>query len=97
MGWRRVRKAKIDNSERDIFERYGENVLGNTLASGLNPISEELNGIFTNKTRREHVVAWLTERGDKQANREFRLEMIEWAIVVLIAVEIALTLVKWNR
>jgi hypothetical protein len=32
--WRKVRKSNIPSAERDLFERYGEAVIGAVLAGG---------------------------------------------------------------
>jgi hypothetical protein len=62
--WRKVRKANIPNAERDIFERFGEAVIGSTLASGLTPHAQELQYIYGDKLKEAHARDWLTERAN---------------------------------
>ncbi len=44
--WRKVRKANIPKSDRDVFERYGEAVIGTVLTGAFNPITHELRAIY---------------------------------------------------
>jgi len=91
MFWlRKVRKANIPPEERDLFERYGENVIGIVLASGLNPGTGELYKLYGDANAKAHARDWLTERSDAHEFREQRLEILEWSIVVLIVFEIVL-------
>jgi hypothetical protein len=84
--WRRVRKAAIPKAERDIFERYGEIVIGSVLTSGLAPQMPELRLLHgdANPALKEHARDWLTERGDSREQQEQRLETAEWLIILLI-------------
>ena len=90
MGWRKVRKANIDQSERDTFERYGETVIAITLVSG--QTGAEILKVQTDEDAFKHAAEWLSERADKHFRRERRLEWLEWAIVILIGFEILLSL-----
>src|SRR6266478_6592003 len=74
---RKVRKADIPNTERDLFERYGETV-----------ISMQVRGSFVEDA--EHARAWLTERADYQERRERITLLLEIVVVLLILGEILL-------
>jgi hypothetical protein len=94
---RRIRKAKIPKEDRDLFERYGENVIGQVLASGLARGAGDLHRLYDQPAIKTHARDWLTERSDAHEQREQRLELLEWAIVVLIIVEIGLSLCRGFR
>ena len=92
-----VRKARIPENERDLFERYGENVIGLVLAGGLGPAAPDLVPVYTNPAVKEHARDWLTERSDRHEARETRLEILEWAIVGLIVVEIVIAILQYRN
>jgi hypothetical protein len=79
--WRKVRKAVIPKSDRDMFKRFGETVIGSVLTSGLTPRTRELQHIYNNPA---NAAEWLTERGDSHEQREQRLETAEWFILVFV-------------
>jgi hypothetical protein len=63
--WRKVRYAMIPKEARDIFERFGEFVIGSVVAGGLAPRDGDLQRIYTNQNDMlAAAAAWLTERGD---------------------------------
>jgi hypothetical protein len=85
LGFRKVRKAQITPERRDIFERYGETVIQSVITGGFTPPSPTLQPIYSNIDRiRDDAESWLTERGDKAANKEHRLELVEWAILIFV-------------
>ena len=85
MGWlRKVRKARIPQENRDLFERYGESIIVGLLISGLQPPYVELQRIYNNKDAMQNARDWLTERGDIRERREQRLEIVEWAILIFV-------------
>jgi hypothetical protein len=88
----RARPANIPEQEQDIFERYGEHVIGSILAGGFNPAAQELQPLYSNQQMILHARDWLTECRDAHNIRERRLEILEWAIVILIVVEIVVAL-----
>jgi hypothetical protein len=88
--WRK-RPANIPDQERDTFERYGEHVIGSVLAGGFQPTAVELQNLSPQV--KLHARDWLTECRDSHEIRERRLEILEWAIVLLIVVEIIVALV----
>jgi len=61
----RLRKANnISQAERDICERYGEQVIGMMLAGGWSPSTIDLQDIYYSPLARENARDWLTERAD---------------------------------
>jgi len=83
--WRKVRRANIPDNSRDWFERYGEVVIAQALATsyaGSDPSS--LSGFVFQ--RRDDAANWLTERRDIHERKEDRLETVEWAILVFVVV-----------
>src|SRR6266446_9941300 len=96
--WRTVRKAQISKEDRDLFERYGEAVIGSVLAGGTCPSAPELQ-IFvpgniclpSNPGKCTEARDWLTECRDAHERHEQRLETIEIGVVALISLEIALS------
>jgi cytoskeletal protein RodZ len=79
---RTVRKANITDSERDYFERYGENVVAMMASSGF-------------EGNVEHARAWLTERADSHERREQWISgrdlILDLVIIVLIGWEIRMS------
>ena len=95
---RQIRQADIPKDERDLFERYGENVIGQVLASSFTPAAGALTKLQGNDDMKAHARDWLTERADAHERREQRLEILEWAIVGLIVVEIIVdTMLRFLR
>ncbi len=89
--WRRVRKANIPSSDRDILERYGEAVIAQVLSSIGSP-AQELAPVATDQTRRGAARDWLTERGDLSERRSRIDLLLELLIIGLIGAEIVLSL-----
>ena len=85
LGFRKVQKAPIPERHRRIFEECGETTIQLTLASGHTPASEYLKAIYVNAERmKEHAELWLVERADKEANREWRIELLEWGVLLFV-------------
>ena len=81
--WRKIRYASIPKEARDIFERFGEVVIGSVVTSGMAQRHGDLQRIYTDQNSMlSHATAWLTERGDVREQREQRLETAEWAILI---------------
>jgi hypothetical protein len=96
--WRDVRKANIPKKWRDIFERFGEIVIGNILSGGLNPRSTELQKIYTNEEGSlKHAADWLTECGDKREQRDQRSETVEWAILIFVVFGVVIDFIQLAR
>jgi len=88
MRLRTVRKANISKEDRDLFERYGEAVIGSVLASGLHPRAPELMAIYAGVGKVEQARDWLTERADFHERREQRVEAVEWAVLIFVVVSV---------
>ncbi len=93
LGFRDVRVARrhdgspIALERRDLFERYGETVIQLVIAGGLNPSSPALSKIYTNEDCvRLDAEAWLTQRGDEGANKDHRLELVEWSVLIFVII-----------
>jgi len=90
--WRKVRRASISQADRDRFERYGETVVALLLANELTERPQtELRIIFTTFLEKvivnvDAAAAWLTERADLREQREDRIEIVEWAVLLFVAV-----------
>jgi hypothetical protein len=93
--WRRLRRVTIPPEERDIFERYGENVIGSVLAGGFNPATAELQGLYRSAEMKDRAADWLSERADARERREDRLETLEWAILLFVFLEVVYDLAHW--
>lgn len=102
--WRKVRKAQISREDRDLFERYGEAVIGSILAGASCPTAPDLQPIIPgniclpeNPGKCQAGRDWLTECRDAHERREQRLEFVEWAILLFILLEIALSIASLGQ
>jgi hypothetical protein len=86
------RRAEIPADIRAICERYGEDVIGLTLASGLNPRAKDLQAVYQTDETVAHATAWHTERGRSRQRRERITFSLEIVVVLLIGGEIFLSL-----
>jgi len=91
--WQKIRRTDIPPELRERFEYYGETLL--TLASQTEPnpnmLGVELAGL--SRMKREEISSWLRERRDIAAQHEDRLETVEWAILIFVAVGVVLDVV----
>jgi hypothetical protein len=95
---REIRKASISKSDRDIFERFGETVIGSVLAGGMQPRAPELQKLYGDMGPTFKAAAdWLTERGDSQEQREQRMETVEWAVLIFVVLGVAVESVQLFR
>ena len=85
-GYPKLRKAIIPPDEREVLERMGETVIQLTLASGFNPRLRELISIYGNDARMAHAQQWLTEKAEVRARHEWRMERVEWAVLIFVFV-----------
>ena len=92
--WRKVRTAQISKEDRDLFERYGEAVIGSVLANLTTPTAPELRSINAGSGKVKEARDWLTECRDAHEQREQRLEFVEWAILLFILLEIGLSILS---
>lgn len=93
----RVRKAKnITENERDVCERYGEQVIGMMLAGGWRPGTQDLEDIYFSAVAKENARAWLTERAYYRERHDrwisFRDLLLEIIVIILIGWEIRISL-----
>jgi hypothetical protein len=91
-GYRKVRKADIPQAHRDVFERYGESVMQMMIAANFAPRAKELSEMYSDQAMIENAGKWLTERADKNAKHEWRIEIVEWAILIFVIVGVAVDL-----
>jgi hypothetical protein len=93
----KVRTANIPATDRDLFERYGEHVIGLILGGGFAPATSDLNPVYMNDQTKIHARNWLTERGDLRERHEtltFWLEVGVLVFVILGVIADALILCK---
>ena len=91
---RKVRKANIPDTERDICERYGENAIAQTLASGHAPRSKDLQVIYGTDETVQHARDWLTECSDSRVRHEQWRTIQEFVVIGLEILVIAL--ISWE-
>jgi len=89
---RTTRKAGVPPNLREICERYGEDVIGLTLASGHTPRAKELQTIYATDESVEHARTWLSECAKSRQLRERITFSLEIVVVLLILGEILLSL-----
>jgi hypothetical protein len=94
--WTKVRKANIPEDTRNLFERYGEAVIAHALATSYaGSDASSLSGLVFQRSG--DAVKWLTERRDKAAQREDRLETVEWAILIAVVVSVGVDIALLYR
>jgi hypothetical protein len=84
LGYPSLRRAHIPTPERDLFDRIGETGLQLVLAGGFHPKSQELSAVYTVPVIAQHAQDWLTERADIRARHEWRMERVEWAVLIFV-------------
>src|ERR1700751_3972573 len=94
MRWFPIRKAKIDPELRITLEQYGVPVMQQVLSVGSN---------FRHKGQatwveavRDSVLAWLTERYDREERKETWQITMEAPVTVLVAAELVMSLVSFT-
>jgi hypothetical protein len=92
-----VRKAKIDPNLRQQLEQYGVAIMQILLALGQNfePAGIQATLDDSNPDLRDDVLAWLTEQHDIQERKETVTFWMEFAIVVLVAAELAFSILNF--
>jgi hypothetical protein len=88
-----VRKADILKDDRDLFERYGETVIALVVANNIAPIADDLKKVLPGDGLPGKLKAardWLTESRDLHERKETRLECVEWAILLFVALSFVL-------
>jgi hypothetical protein len=65
--WRKVRRADIPKSSRDIFERFGEAVIGLVLAGGFTPSHRDLQKLYNDPgPMKDHAADWFDRTGRQE-------------------------------
>jgi hypothetical protein len=93
LGFRKVRYANIPTPHRDIFERYGESVIQLMIAASHTPRAGDLSKMYADQPMIENAAMWLTEQADKKANHEWRIEIVEWSILVFVVVGVVMDII----
>lgn len=85
--WQKIRPAKIPEADRRDFERFGETVVGYAVLFGDRfPTSSPLYRVYTDYQTKTNAMDWLAERAHANARREERVEAVEWAVLIFVAV-----------
>jgi hypothetical protein len=85
-GYPQLRPTVIPREKRDVFDRIGETGIQLTIAGGFNPALPELSEIYRDANVRQFAQDWLTERADIRARHEWRMERVEWAVLIFVAI-----------
>jgi len=93
MRWFRIREAKIDPDLRTTLEQYGVTVIQQVLSVASN-FRYKGKTIWVEEVR-EPVLAWLTERYDREQRKETWSLTMEVAITVLVAAELVMSIVSF--
>jgi hypothetical protein len=80
----KVREAEIPPTERDIFERYGVQVIGFVLAGGFTPAAKDLQSLYREDNIKTHARDWLTERADLQERHETLTFWLEVGVLFFV-------------
>ena len=97
MRWFKIRKADIPSDERELFERFGVNVIGATMASGFHGPALELHPIYDDSRVRKRAADWLTEQYDRAERKETWSITMEAAITVFVIAETVLSALGFLR
>lgn len=86
-----VRRAKIDEAKRDLFEQCGADVVA--LALGLGSLVPGSNQFPTHVLQtvvlgQADAMAWLQEKRDEEQCVKRRGELVEWAILIFVGLEV---------
>lgn len=88
----RVRKASIPDEWRDVFERFGVNVIGGVLGGGFNPPASEIQPVYNNDTVRAHALQWMTEQYDRAERKENWMITMEAAVTIFVLFELIVSI-----
>jgi hypothetical protein len=78
MWWRKVRKADIPQADRELFERYGESVIGSIVAGGLSRGASDLAEVYKPGKIQDNARNWLAEQRHQPKRRERRVVQMEY-------------------
>jgi len=90
---RRVRRANIAQRSRDLFERFGEDIIAQMVAASFTPRVRDLQDMYNDDAMLRHAAMWLTERGDEKVLHEQRVEFVEWAILLFVVAGVILDII----
>src|SRR5579884_4138055 len=87
--WTRVERANISAALRLEFEHLGESVVTHIVGS---PLTHSVQTVGVPRWAgdpgdRQHALEWLREQHTRRERREDRVEAIEMAILLLVAIE----------
>ena len=91
----RVRKAAIPKDQRDVFERFGVNVIGGVLGGGFTPAALEIKPVYNNETVRAQALKWMTEEHDRTERKENWMFVMEVAITLFVLIEMVISIVDF--
>jgi hypothetical protein len=80
----KIREAEIPPTERDIFDRYGVQVIGFVLAGGFTPAAKDLQPLYQDDQIKVHARDWLTERSDIQERHETLTFWLEVGVLFFV-------------
>lgn len=88
--WRKIRRANIPSNVRDFFEGAGENRIRGMFVHNLVPDKKDadLLKIYNSQELTQQARQWLFELQDAHERKEQRLETVEVAILVFLALEV---------
>jgi hypothetical protein len=92
----RIRKGRIPESDRQLFERCGNRVLESLLASGFTPpVGTELQRVYASTQKLGYAADWLTEQYDRAERWENWSLLMEIAITVFVLIEVVFSVLNF--
>jgi len=91
--WFRIRKAKIDAELRTTLEQYGTPVMQQILSVGSN-FRHKKQPLWVEAVRDE-VLAWLTERYDRDERKDTWQITMEVAVTIFVLAELCFSIVNF--
>jgi len=86
---KKIRKADIPKAEREIFERFGETSIADTLArGGYAPRNPELQVLYASDEKCRNAAKWLTERADIKSQHETMTFYVEVAVLIFVVMSV---------
>jgi hypothetical protein len=94
--WRKVRRAQIDDKLREAFDRLGHYAVAASIAENYPPAPGEGRALgLTNQQIKQAAIAWMTEHIDVAERHEQRIETVEWAVLIFVAVGVVLDVMRF--
>ena len=91
--WHEIRDANIPDDVEAAFEETGHFAIATEYAANFPPAKEILRDKYPDGKIKEFAHLWLREQADRNKNHENRLETVEWAILIFVALGVILDLV----